>query len=32
MTQMMTTEQAYDMASKAIQFESQMGQIAATIK
>jgi flagellar basal-body rod protein FlgG len=32
LTQMMSTEQAYDMSSKAIQFESQLGQIAATIK
>lgn len=31
-TTMMTAEQGYDMASKAIGFESQMGQIAATLK
>ena len=31
MTQMMQAQQSYDMASKAIQFESQMGQIAATL-
>jgi flagellar basal-body rod protein FlgG len=31
-TEMMGTEQAYGMASKAIAFEAQMGQIAATIK
>lgn len=32
LTQMEITEQAYDMSSKAIQFQSQMGQIAAEIK
>jgi flagellar basal-body rod protein FlgG len=32
MTSMMTAEQSYDMASKAIEFESQMGQIATTLK
>jgi len=31
-SQMMSTEQAYSMASKAIDFETQMGQIAATLK
>jgi flagellar basal-body rod protein FlgG len=32
LTQMMSTEQSYAMASKAIDFETQMGQIAATLK
>ncbi len=32
MTTMMTAEQSYDLASKAIQYESQMGQIASTLK
>jgi flagellar basal-body rod protein FlgG len=31
-SQMMATEQAYSMASKAIDFETQMGQIASTLK
>ncbi len=29
---MMTAEQAYDMGSKAVQMEAQLGQIAATLK
>lgn len=32
MTTMMTAEQSYDLASKAISYETQMGQIAATVK
>ncbi len=32
MTQMMATENAYSMTSKAIAVENQMGQIAATLK
>lgn len=32
MTSMMSTQQAYAMASKAIQYEGQLGQIAATLK
>lgn len=32
LTQMMSTQQAYNMESKAIQLESQMGQIAANLK
>lgn len=32
MSNMETTDQAYDMASKAISFEAQLGQIAATLK
>jgi flagellar basal-body rod protein FlgG len=32
MTQMMQAEQTYDIASKAISFETQMGQIASTLK
>lgn len=32
MTTMMTAQQGFDMASKAIQYESQMAQIAATLK
>jgi flagellar basal body rod protein FlgG len=29
---MQTAEQAYDMGSKAVQMESELGQIAATLK
>ncbi len=32
MTSMTTAEQGYDLASKAISYETQMGQIAATVK
>lgn len=32
MTDMMTAQQSYNLASKAISFETQMGQIAATVK
>ncbi len=32
MTEMMTAEQSYNLAAKAITFETQMGQIAATVK
>lgn len=32
LTEMMSTQQSYEMASKAIDFETQMGQIAATLK
>ncbi len=32
MTTMMTAEQGYDLASKAISYEQQMGQIASTLK
>jgi flagellar basal-body rod protein FlgG len=32
MTQMMSAEQSYDLASKAMSFETQMAQIASTIK
>ena len=32
MSQMMTAEQAYDMGSRAVQMEAQLGQIAATLK
>ena len=29
---METAEQAYDMGSKAVQMQAQLGQIAATLK
>jgi flagellar basal-body rod protein FlgG len=32
MTQMIQTQESYNLASKAIQFETQMGQIASTVK
>lgn len=32
LTELMTTERTYSMASKAIQFQAQLGQIASTIK
>jgi flagellar basal-body rod protein FlgG len=32
MTTMVTAEQSYDLASKAISYETQMGQIAVTVK
>ncbi len=32
MTAMVTAEQSYDLASKAISYETQMGQIAVTVK
>lgn len=32
LSEMMSTQQGYEMASKAIDFETQMGQIAATLK
>ena len=32
LTEMQTAEQAYDMGSKAVQMEAELGQIAATLK